>query len=67
MLGVSFDPAARLICFTRPAMPAWLDELRVDDLRLGDASVDLLFRRHVSGVAVNVLKKDGQIDVILVA
>jgi glycogen debranching enzyme len=67
MLGVTFDPAARLICFTRPVMPSWLDELRVDDLRLGDASVDVLFRRHVSDVAVNVLKKEGQVDVILVA
>jgi glycogen debranching enzyme len=67
MLGVSFDPAARLICFTRPAMPAWLDELRVEELRLCDASVDLLFRRHVSDVSVNVLKKEGQVDVILVA
>jgi glycogen debranching enzyme len=65
MLGVSFDPAARIICFTGPALPSWLDELRVDNLRLGDARVDLLFRRHGKDVALNVLNKAGQVDVML--
>jgi glycogen debranching enzyme len=67
MLGISFDPAAQVICFTRPVMPAWLDELRVDNLQLGDATVDLLFRRHVKDVSLNVLRKEGRVDVILVA
>jgi glycogen debranching enzyme len=66
MLGVSFEPAARIICFTRPAMPSWLDELRVDNLRLGDARVDLLFRRHGKDVTLNVLNKEGQLDVMLI-
>jgi glycogen debranching enzyme len=67
MLGVSFDPAAGIICFTRPALPAWLDELRIDRLRSGDATVDVLFRRHVNDVSLNVLRKEGQVDVLLIA
>jgi hypothetical protein len=34
---------------------------------LGDATVDLLFRRHVNDVSLNVLHKEGQVDVLLVA
>ena len=67
MLGISFDPAAGVVCFTRPALPAWLDELRIDRLRLGDATVDILFRRHLNDVSLNVLRKDGRVDVLLVA
>jgi hypothetical protein len=47
-------------------MPSWLDELRVDNLRLGDARVGLLFRRHGKDVTLNVLNKEGQVDVMLV-
>jgi hypothetical protein len=57
MLGVSLDPAACLVCLTWPMMPAWLDELRVENLPLGQARVDLLFRRHINDVALNVLRE----------
>jgi hypothetical protein len=35
-------------------------------VRLGGGSVDLLFRRHTRDVALNVLRKDGNVEVILV-
>jgi glycogen debranching enzyme len=66
-LGVEFDAAAQHVCFHRPVLPSFLDELRVDGLRLGDASVDLLFRRHTTDVAVNVLRREGHLDVIVMS
>jgi glycogen debranching enzyme len=62
-LGVSFAPELKQIRFRRPVLPAFLDELRVDGLRLGEAEVDLLFRRHVNDVAVNVVRREGEVEI----
>jgi glycogen debranching enzyme len=62
-LGVSFAPELQQIRFRRPVLPAFLDELRVDGLRLGKAEVDVLFRRHVNDVAVNVVRRVGEVEV----
>jgi glycogen debranching enzyme len=64
-LGVSFAPELQQIRFRRPVLPAFLDELRVDGLRLGGAEVDLLFRRHVNDVAVNVVRRCGEVEIIV--
>jgi glycogen debranching enzyme len=66
MLGLSFNPLMRQIRVTRPVLPEFLDEVQVRNLRLGPGSVDLLFRRHTRDVALNVLRKDGDIEVLLV-
>ena len=64
-LGISFDLSARQIRFTRPVLPPWLEELRLTNLRLGDASADLLLQRSHNDVALHVLRRDGEIDVVL--
>lgn len=46
-IGLSFDGAAREIHFDRPVLPAQVDELRLRNLRLQDASVDLVLHRDV--------------------
>ena len=66
-LGLSFDAEKRQIQFRRPLLPAFLSELRVTDLRLRDASVDLLFRRHNNDVAVNVLRREGDVGVVIIS
>jgi glycogen debranching enzyme len=66
-LGVSFHAAARQIRFTRPLLPTSLNHLRIERLRLGDATVDLMFRRHGEDAALNLLRKDGEIEIIVTA
>lgn len=66
MLGLSFNHHQRQIRLTRPVLPAFLDEIVIRNLRLGDSAVDLLFRRHTRDVALNVLRKDGKVEVIIV-
>ncbi|HYM03772.1 MAG TPA: amylo-alpha-1,6-glucosidase, partial [Stellaceae bacterium] len=41
LLGVSFDAARRRIRLERPTLPCWIDTLRLSNLRLGAAAVDL--------------------------
>ncbi len=66
LLGMSFNPHLRQIRMTRPVLPTFLDEVEIRNLQLGSGSVDLLFRRHTRDVALNVLRKDGNVEVILV-
>ena len=47
----------------RPCLPAFLDWLTVRDLRVGESRLDLMFRRHESSVAVNLLHREGSAEV----
>ena len=62
-----FDAAARAIHFIHPQLPDFVDELRVNGLVLGDASVDLSLRRVGSEVVVQVLGRRGDLQVVTVA
>ena len=52
------------ISFANPVLPANLDELRIEHLRVGPARVDLLLKRHSRGIAVEVLRKDGELEIV---
>jgi glycogen debranching enzyme len=62
-LGITIRARERLIRFSNPVLPRNLDAISVENLSVGDASVDLLFRRHAQGVDVEVLRKEGDIEI----
>jgi hypothetical protein len=64
-LGISFAPARRQIRFSAPQLPSWVGELRLSNLRLGEASVDLLLRRNAERVEVTVLRREGSLEIVL--
>jgi glycogen debranching enzyme len=66
-LGISFDASAREIRFVRPALPPWLPEVTLTNLRLGEAAVDLVLRRSQESVALHVLSRRGDVDIVLTA
>jgi hypothetical protein len=57
---------SREIRFDRPLLPASLNELQIRDLRVGDAFVDIDLTRHGTDVGVNVLRREGPIEVLVV-
>jgi glycogen debranching enzyme len=63
-LGISFVPEQRQVQFRRPVLPPCVGEFRLENLRLGNGTVDVLFRRHINDVAVNVLRREGDISVV---
>ena len=63
-LGMNIRPLEKNISFSTPVLPADLDELRIERLQVGSATVDLLFKRHSQGVAVEVAKKEGELEVL---
>lgn len=62
-LGMSIDGPNRTISFRHPCLPEYLRELRISNLHVGDACVDLLFQWHTRDVGVNVLRKEGDLSV----
>jgi glycogen debranching enzyme len=66
VLGISFDPAARQIRFTRPVLPGWMDQCRISGLRLGDAELDLQLVRHQQDVALHVIRRTGTVEIAIV-
>ncbi|HEX3882465.1 MAG TPA: amylo-alpha-1,6-glucosidase [Stellaceae bacterium] len=65
VLGISFVPSQQQIRFFRPALPPWLAEMRLTNLRLGDASIDLALRRDGSTVASEVTRREGPIEIVV--
>jgi glycogen debranching enzyme len=65
VLGISFVPSQQQIRFFRPALPAWLSEVRLTNLRLCDASIDLVLRRDGNAVATDVTRGEGPIEIVV--
>jgi glycogen debranching enzyme len=66
LLGVEADAAGRSLRL-RPALPSWLHEVRLENLRVGNASVDLRVSERDGGYALDVSHREGSVDVALVA
>ena len=65
-LGLHCDSIRGEVRLENPILPRDVDELRLRRVRIGDGEVDLLLRRHASEVAVTVLRRHGDIRVIVV-
>jgi glycogen debranching enzyme len=62
-LGLMISGLDRQVWFARPTLPPYLGELRIDNLRVGAATLDLLLLRHGEDVGVNVLSRRGAVEV----
>jgi glycogen debranching enzyme len=62
-LGLDIVPAEPAILLPHPWLPAALSELRIDNLQVGQASVDLVFRRRGEQIDVEVAGRRGAIEV----
>ena len=62
-LGITVVAAKPRIHLFRPSLPAALNELRLDNLQIGDASVYLAFRKRGTRVDTEVAGRSGEIEV----
>ncbi len=63
MLGIEVIGFERKLVIDSPAMPGWLDWIKIENLRVGDASVSFLVRRTPEVPAIEILKKRGPVTV----
>jgi glycogen debranching enzyme len=64
-LGLRIDAPRRQLQFRRPVLPKWLPQIAIDNLRIGDATVDLRFDRHRRDVGINLVRRDGDVEVLV--
>jgi len=63
-LGLEVDASQRLARLRYPRLPERLHSVEVRGLPIGDASVDLLLRRHGDDVAVNIVRRSGDAEIV---
>jgi len=66
LLGLRIDAAARRVALEHPVLPPFLDDIVIKKLRVGPARVDLRLHRYPDDVGVNVLRKEGDVEVVVV-
>jgi glycogen debranching enzyme len=64
-LGLSVDAQHSRIYLYHPELPEALPSVRIRNIQIGTASVDLAFERHVETVAVNVLRRQGNLEIVV--
>ncbi len=64
-LGMRPNARERRLELFRPALPASLPALRMRNLRVGDALVDLEFGSADNSISVEVLRRTGDLDVVV--
>src|SRR3954452_8255344 len=60
------DPAAGQIRLINPSLPAFLEQVVLRNLQLGQSSVDLRVHRHDNEVSLEILRRRGQVQVSIV-
>lgn len=62
-LGLGFRPTERVLSFTQPTLPAFLEEVVLRNVTLGEGAVDVALRRSGRGVVVDILGRRGDLRV----
>ena len=65
MLGLRAHAERAELELSHPHLPDWLSKVTLTDLRVGDASVDLLFHRWRGTTSAEVLRKVGDLAVTI--
>ncbi|RJF99791.1 amylo-alpha-1,6-glucosidase [Noviherbaspirillum saxi] len=66
-LGLSFNPETSEVRFRHPHLPEFIDTLEIRGLTINDAVMDLRLQRYPNNVGINVLRKEGHAEVVVIA
>lgn len=65
-LGVEISPKERRVRFMHPYLPEFLNDLRIENLPIGQGLFDLVLRRkETGGIVVELAKSEGYVTVEL--
>ncbi len=65
-LGLHIDGRSNRIKLHEPMLPPFLDKVRLQGLQVGDAEIDLELQRYQNDVGVQILRRTGKIEVLVV-
>jgi glycogen debranching enzyme len=64
-LGLSIQAPDSKIQFLTPLLPDFLWQVSIKNLKIGQTSVDLLLQRHAHDVEIDLVRKEGSINIII--
>ena len=62
-LGLSIDGTASQVRFASPTLPQFLDKIRIRNLKVGSASLDLVVDRSFRGIGIE--RRDGEANIVI--
>ena len=65
MLGVSARAHENLLTINKPHLPRWLNEVELRNLRVGNSTLSLAFRREGEVTAFTLVSKEGNVRVVM--
>ena len=65
-LGLTIEAIPKRVTFARAVLPEEIEWLRIVNLAVGTATVDLLLTRQAADVGITVLRRDGDVEVVAV-
>jgi glycogen debranching enzyme len=65
-LGLEIDASSRRVSFRRSMLPDGVDWIRLTNLSVADGRLDLLLTRHAQDVGLQVLRREGQVEILCV-
>jgi glycogen debranching enzyme len=65
-LGLSIKAEEQRVEFRHPVLPECVPELLVRNLHVGTAAADLRLVRHGNDVGLHVLRREGDIEIVMV-
>ncbi len=65
LLGISPDAPRGIIYVNKPCLPPWLERVRLQNLRVGNSRLGLLFRHENGFTVFSVTEKEGDIRVVI--
>ena len=65
-LGLEINATERVIRFSQARLPEFLEQVRIQNLRVLDVTVDLQLERHKDDVGIKVLRRDGDVQIVAI-
>jgi glycogen debranching enzyme len=64
-LGLRIEAPRARLSFSQPVLPPFLEHIQIKNLRIGEAEVDLSLERHEKDVGINILRREGHIEIVV--
>jgi glycogen debranching enzyme len=65
-LGLTISRTDNRIAFFRPVLPPFLERVSITNIRVGESTLDIDLHRHAEDVGIQVVRRDGDAQVLVV-
>jgi hypothetical protein len=64
-LGLTVQARNSTILFSNPLLPEFLQEITITNFKIGQASMDLSLQRYARDVGIDLVRREGAIDILV--